>query len=78
MKTWCPKCAGVNKGTIEERQELAKSRGSECLSKEYLGAKEPLKWRCGTCNYEWSATPNYLKSFNRWYPQCENKKKNKE
>lgn len=50
MRTWCPKCAGVNKGTIEEMREFAKSHGGECLSKEYLGAKEPLKWRCGTCN----------------------------
>lgn len=38
--TWCPKCAGTKKKSLEEIQELAKIRGGKCLSKEYLGSDE--------------------------------------
>jgi thiol-disulfide isomerase/thioredoxin len=43
---WCPKCAGKTIGTIEEMRELAAKYGGKCVSKEYLGRKSYLVWKC--------------------------------
>ena len=71
---WCPKCAGVIKYTIEEMQDLAKSRNGECLSTEYVNARTKLKWKC-ECGYEWEATPSCMKSRDSWCPKCAAKKR---
>jgi hypothetical protein len=67
--TWCPECAGNKKYTIKDMHELAKSRSGECLSKNYLGAREKHKWRC-TLGHEWEATPSNIKTKNSWCPKC--------
>ena len=48
---WCAICsrkiAGLKRRyTIEGMQKLAKERGGECLSKEYLGIREKHIWKC--------------------------------
>jgi hypothetical protein len=50
---WCKLCgydsaAKKNraKRTIADMQELAAKHDGECLSEEYLGAKQPLLWKC--------------------------------
>lgn len=67
--TWCPKCVGNQKYTIKDMHELAKSRGGEYLSKNYLGARENHKWRC-KLGHEWEATPSNVKTKNSWCPKC--------
>ena len=67
--TWCPVCANMTKFSIKDMQELAKSRGGECLSKNYLGARENHKWRCNL-KHEWEATPSNIKTKNSWCPKC--------
>jgi hypothetical protein len=42
--TWCTRCAGVAKLTLEELQARARSRGGELLTKVYKSGEEPM---CG-------------------------------
>ncbi|MCA9594106.1 MAG: hypothetical protein KC776_12370 [Myxococcales bacterium] len=70
---WCPKCARRRGGareplTIEELQLQAEERGGACLSKEYLGHKTPLTWRCGL-GHEWEARPLSIRNGS-WCPVC--------
>jgi hypothetical protein len=66
--TWCPKCAGKQKLTIEEMREMAKKRGGVCLSKEYVNATTNLLWRCRK-GHEWWAKPNNVRN-GTWCPIC--------
>jgi triacylglycerol esterase/lipase EstA (alpha/beta hydrolase family) len=68
--SWCPECVGQHKYNIEDMKKLAKSYGGECLSEKYLGVKIELRWRCSN-GHEWEATPNYIKSHNKWCAKCE-------
>lgn len=70
--TWCPYCAGKVRLTIEEMQEIAKSRGGECLSKHYINGSTKLYWRC-SLGHEWMATPDNVKNNRSWCPVCANK-----
>ncbi|MCK4614147.1 MAG: hypothetical protein KAU14_05020, partial [Thermoplasmata archaeon] len=64
---WCPYCAGRYQ-TIEEMLEIAKERGGECLSKEYVNSASNLRWRC-SIGHEWEATPDNVKR-GTWCPYC--------
>lgn len=55
--------------TIEEMQELAKSRGGECLSKEYINTATKLLWRCDV-GHQWYARPSCIKFRLQWCPEC--------
>ena len=46
--------------TIEEMQEIAKSRGGKCLSKEYVNNYNKLKWQCAK-GHIWEAVPYNVK-----------------
>ena len=65
---WCPKCAGVEKLTINEMHDLAKQKEGKCLSKEYVNAHTKLMWQCKE-GHTWKATPNKIQS-GRWCPLC--------
>ena len=54
--------------SLQEMQALAKSRGGECLSKEYKNIKTQLKWKCAF-GHTWEATPR-LHLTGHWCPQC--------
>jgi len=69
---WCPYCVGKNK-TIEDMQELAKSRGGECLSSTYVNSQTKLKWQCKE-GHEWEAISASI-SFGRWCIRCAGKSK---
>lgn len=73
QKTWCPKCAGVVKKTIEEMRELAIKKGGECLSTQYLGARVPLSWKCSE-GHNWEAAPVNITSRKSWCPYCDGQK----
>lgn len=57
--TWCPKCAGRRRYTLEDMRELARERGGECLSEEYTTTLGKLRWRCEQ-GHEWVTTPNTI------------------
>jgi hypothetical protein len=72
--SWCQKCAVAAVGrdrrlSIEAMQELAGSRNGHCLSTEYVNAHHKLRWRCGDCLHEWSATPSSVMRGS-WCPEC--------
>lgn len=74
--TWCEACARQRVGisqrcTLSEMQEVAASRGGECLSLEYLDNQTHLLWRCKE-GHQWSATPNNIKR-GKWCPYCAGK-----
>ncbi len=54
--------------TLQDMQELAKSRGGQCLSTEYKDIKSNLKWKCGF-GHEWEASPR-MPLTGHWCTQC--------
>jgi hypothetical protein len=68
--TWCPKCVGLAKGSIEEMRLLAESRGGKCLSRTYKNSESVLKWECGKCNHIWEASVMSVKNGKHWCPSC--------
>ena len=66
--TWCPDCAGVRRLTLEQMNEIAKSRGGRCLSDRYRNSATRLEWRCSK-GHEWSATALQVKK-GHWCPFC--------
>ena len=71
---WCPPCAHKEKAdkhrlTIGECQEVARSKGGECLSEVYKNARTKMKWKCHK-NHEWEASFNHIKNDNTWCPSC--------
>jgi hypothetical protein len=67
--SWCHTCSGNEKLTLEECQELAISRGGECLSTEYINAHTHMQWKCKE-NHTWIANINNVKHANTWCPTC--------
>jgi hypothetical protein len=65
---WCPECAGVKRLTIENAKELARTRGGECLSKEYHSSGGRLKWRCAE-GHTWVGQYSNV-AWGRWCPEC--------
>lgn len=54
--------------SLKECQDLAISRGGECLSKEYINAKTNMQWKCKE-NHTWPATFKNIKKGS-WCPFC--------
>ena len=69
---WCPYCAGVQKKTIKDMQELAKAKSGKCLSTEYVNSKTKLLWQCKE-GHQWMANPHNIKS-GKWCPVCARKR----
>jgi hypothetical protein len=72
--SWCMKCARVELGLktrlgIDEARRIAASRGGECLSHQYRGANELMRWRCGDCGHEWEAPVSRI-TKRSWCPPC--------
>lgn len=59
------------KGTIQEMQLLAKSKGGICWSKTYVNSKTNLWWECRN-GHQWQSTPLSVKNRNSWCPVCAN------
>ena len=68
-KSWCPVYAGNRTLTIDEMNEIAKSRGGRCLSKTYTNSKTKLRWQCAD-SHVWWATPFSIKNRHSWCPIC--------
>ena len=65
---WCPTCASMRNGTIEEMQEMAKERGGQCLSAKYTNNQTKLTWKC-TEGHQWETTPSHIRQ-GHWCPAC--------
>jgi hypothetical protein len=68
-RTWCPRCAGVAKHTLEEMQQLARIRGGKCLSTVYVDAAAPMRWSCAAGHRWWANASNVMHQGN-WCPRC--------
>lgn len=74
MGNWCPKCTKkIVKGTIEDMQKLAGSKGGRCLSLEYKNAHKKLVWQCSE-GHVWEQTPTRVRN-GAWCPQCKKQKR---
>ena len=73
--SWCPTCAAeASRLSIEQMQAVARERGGECLSAEYIDSRTALRWRCSE-GHEWMARPNHVRAHGRrqqgsWCPRC--------
>jgi hypothetical protein len=64
----------VKKLTLLDCQNIAVERGGKCLSEEYNGNKEKMKWSCKE-EHIWSACFNHIKNNKSWCPDCSGNKK---
>ena len=53
---------------MRDMQELARSRGGQCLSTAFIDVKTKLRWKCAL-EHEWEATPRLLLA-GHWCPEC--------
>jgi len=60
---------GKYKGSIEELQKIAKSRGGVCLSRKYLGSMSKHRFRCKR-GHKWKTIANCIKNRGHWCPVC--------
>ncbi|PFH11957.1 hypothetical protein BCF11_4425 [Collimonas sp. PA-H2] len=54
--------------TIEAMQQVAATRGGQCLSSAYVNVTTPLLWQCAN-RHRWHETPAYVKSGS-WCKAC--------
>jgi hypothetical protein len=66
--SWCPKCAGNARYTIEDMQTVAAERGGECLSDTYTNSMTKITWEC-SAGHQWEAMPMKILSGN-WCRKC--------
>jgi hypothetical protein len=71
---WCLECSGSKKKNIYDMHNLAKIRGGNCLSKEYVNNKTKLKWQCNE-GHIWEAVPSSV-ATGTWCPVCGRNKSN--
>ncbi|RAR50065.1 hypothetical protein C7401_14357 [Paraburkholderia unamae] len=66
---WCHLCAvKARTRTIGQMQDLARSRGGECLSTVYPGTHGKIEWLCAK-GHAWHATVNSVWRGS-WCPEC--------
>jgi hypothetical protein len=67
---WCKKCSDDRKRhPIFIAQELAKQKGGELLSTEYINLDTPMKWKCEK-GHVWEVAMRSMKQRNTWCPNC--------
>jgi hypothetical protein len=64
---WCPECAANHPLTISDMRRIAKERGGELLSTEYLNVAKNLRWRCAN-GHEWEASGNMVRNAPGGHP----------
>lgn len=65
--SWCQKCEGKDKKTLEDARVIALKRGGELLSTEYINTKSLLKWKCKNGH---TFSLSYSDSKRHWCPKC--------
>jgi hypothetical protein len=75
LGSWCRRCsveinAAKLRITLEEIRSLAKSKGGECLSTQYIGNKNSkLQWQCAQ-GHVWQASLGKVRNSGSWCPIC--------
>lgn len=69
---WCPVCAGRQRKTLADMQNLATERGGKCLAKSYENTTRKLLWECSQ-GHRWEARPMGIVQ-GKWCPVCARKK----
>jgi len=72
--SWCAKCYGNTKKTIEQMRRFAESKKGKCISKKYVNSQTNLKWECAR-GHQWLARPAHILSGQSWCSACSGKKK---
>jgi len=54
--------------TLEKINKIAKEKGGECLSTQYINFNSKLKWKCNK-NHTWETSLDVIKK-NCWCPYC--------
>ena len=75
--SWCPAC-GMEKrkktrriNHFETLRKLARSKGGECISQDYVSNDDPLLWMC-SAGHEWTATARSISQRKTWCRKCMN------
>lgn len=66
---FCKECALGTFTTIEKVQELCAYRGGKCLSGEYKGLADTMRFECAR-GHQWDSTWRHLRYKGSWCPQC--------
>lgn len=68
---WCPECGGQFYGVhqLSTFQVLARNKGGQCLSTEYVGITKYLKFRCAF-GHEWQSRGGNILHNGSWCPKC--------
>lgn len=69
--SWCLKCSGFSKLTIDEFQAIAIKLNGKCISREYKNANSKLEFQCSE-GHIWSSRANHIKRGS-WCPICKRK-----
>ena len=73
-KSWCPKCAGNVKFTIQDCHKAAQKQNGKCLSTKYINSTTKYLWECQH-GHQWVATYNNIKQKDCWCLTCAGKEK---
>ncbi len=65
---WCQECEEKLSFSIYDMQDLARKKGGDCISKEYINAKIPLLWECKE-GHRWEMTYDTIKK-GIWCLEC--------
>lgn len=66
--SWCKKCSGTYRLTLEEMKETARKIGGQCLSTHYVNSDQKLHWLCAE-GHEWLAVGYHVRA-GHWCPVC--------
>lgn len=67
--SWCARCAGTAKHTLEYVQQIASVRGGSCLSVEYVNLDALMSWRCAE-GHVWETSFDNILRGETWCPCC--------
>lgn len=74
---WCPECGVERRAalqrryTLEDMRALAKGRGGDCRSTEFVSSHALLDWVC-QLGHTWSASFHNVGANKSWCPACAN------
>lgn len=73
---WCLICGNKRQGrqkanSVEAARKLARTKGGECLSAEYVNNRTKLRWKCAE-GHEWEAATSSIQQ-GQWCPRCAGK-----
>lgn len=82
LGSWCPQCgitqradSRTNKEALEIAKAHAQAKGGECLSNEYISARNNLTWKCGNPEHSvWQSWYDTVIRQGHWCPQCSNER----